>query len=96
MSHQVSNNIEQQQFELSNSLGLAKLQYSFKDNYIEFFHTEVPESMEGKGVGASLVVAAFEYAKSLDKSVIASCPFVAFYVKKHPELATQLSHEHEY
>jgi uncharacterized protein len=50
-------------------------------------HTEVPESLEGQGVGGQLVKAALEYAREQDLMVVPQCQFVASYIGRHPEYA---------
>lgn len=50
-----------------------------------FSHTEVPASMEGRGVGSKLVKAALDHVRGLGVMVIPSCPFVAAYIRRHPE-----------
>jgi len=48
-------------------------------------HTEVPESAEGKGVGSALARAALDHARREDLSVVPRCPFMASYIRRHPE-----------
>jgi predicted GNAT family acetyltransferase len=56
---------------------------SGKDIY--FTHTEVPPVLEGQGVGTELVSKALENIKSREMTLVPLCPFVAAYVKRHPE-----------
>ncbi len=49
-----------------------------------FAHTEVPESLSGRGVGTALVKTALDHARSLGVNVIPRCPFVAAYLRRHP------------
>ena len=48
-------------------------------------HTEVPKALEGKGVGKSIVEKSLNYIKDHDYKLAPLCPFVAAYVKRHPE-----------
>jgi len=48
-------------------------------------HTFVPESLEGRGLASALAKFALEYAKGKNLQVIVYCPFVATYLKRHPE-----------
>jgi predicted GNAT family acetyltransferase len=50
-------------------------------------HTVVPPAFEGRGVGSALARAALGYAREHGLSVKPSCPFIAGYIKKHPEWA---------
>jgi predicted GNAT family acetyltransferase len=48
-------------------------------------HTVVPPAFEGRGVGSALARAALGYAREHCLSVKPSCPFMAGYIRKHPE-----------
>jgi|SRR5690606_9681612 len=50
-----------------------------------FTHTAVPPSLAGSGVGSALVAGALDHARKLGVKVIPHCPFVAAYVRRHPE-----------
>jgi predicted GNAT family acetyltransferase len=80
-------------FEIHEGETIAFLEYRFHKKDIAFIHTEVPESMEGKGVGSALVKHAFEYARENNKPVMVYCPFVSTYMKRHPEVREQLDKE---
>lgn len=86
----ISNNEQQQQFEYREGDEIAQLVYRFYKQNIALMHTEVPASMEGRGVASALAAYAFEYAKTHNKKVMVYCPFVATYLKRHPELRSQL------
>ena len=53
-------------------------------------HTEVPDAYEGQGLGGLLVRHALDAARAAGKSVIATCPFAAAYIDRHPELQEYL------
>ncbi len=69
----------------------ALLTYMQQGDTIYFIHTEVPAAMEGKGVGGQLAKAGLEYARENQLKVVARCPFVAAYLKRHPEYADLVS-----
>ncbi len=48
-------------------------------------HTEVSVELEGKGVGSKLVKAAQEDIEKRGMKPVPMCPFVAGYIKSHPE-----------
>lgn len=85
MEFHVSNNKEQQQFEVHEDGELAVLQYRFHDNVIWLMHTEVPENLEGKGIASALAHYGLEWAKENKIKVKVMCPYVAVYLKRHPE-----------
>ena len=92
----ITNNTQQQQFEVRIEDNLAVLVYRFYKNDIAFMHTEVPESMSGKGIASSLAEYAFKFAQELGKPVMVYCPFVAGHLKRHPELREQLDKEYHH
>ena len=59
--------------------------YHRRDGLIAFTHTEVDASCEGRGFGSRLVEAALDDARDRGLEVAPLCPFVAHYVKRHPE-----------
>ncbi|MBZ5605580.1 MAG: N-acetyltransferase [Acidobacteriia bacterium] len=78
---QVVNNETAHRFEA----GAAFLSYHVKPGEITLIHTEVPAEMEGRGIGGKLARAALDYARTAHMRVVAMCPFVSEYVKRHPE-----------
>ncbi len=59
-----------------------------KQGIIFLTHTEVPVSLEGKGIGSIIVSKTMEYIRESGTVMAPLCPFVAAYLKKHPEKAT--------
>jgi uncharacterized protein len=64
-------------------VGLAA--YRRRDGRIAFTHTEVDESLEGRGFGSRLAEAALEDAAREGLNVVPLCPFIAYYIEQHPE-----------
>ncbi|WP_232622975.1 GNAT family N-acetyltransferase [Pareuzebyella sediminis] len=56
-----------------------------KENKIFLTHTEVPKSLEGKGVGSTIVSKVLGYIRENNLKLVPLCPFVAAYIKRHPE-----------
>ncbi len=50
-------------------------------------HTEVDAAFEGKGVGGRLVSQALDAERAAGRKIVASCPFVSAYLRRHPEYA---------
>lgn len=48
-----------------------------------FHHTEVGDEFSGRGLAGELVQAALTDARAAGKRIVAVCPYVAKYVKKH-------------
>ncbi|RAI97882.1 hypothetical protein LX64_04932 [Chitinophaga skermanii] len=88
---QVVNNETNLQFEVDYAGEKAVLVYRYyKQRNIAFMHTVVPGKLEGQGIASALAKAAFAFAAEQKKLVMVYCPFVAGYVKKHPEYLPQL------
>ena len=59
--------------------------YVRRPGAIVFTHTEVPPALEGRGVGSRLARDALDDARRRGLAVIPRCPFVAAYIRRHPE-----------
>ena len=66
---------------------LGFIDYQLATNAIVLVHTEVDEAHSGKGYAATLARSALEDARSRGLRVVPTCPYVASYVRKHPEYA---------
>ena len=86
----VRDNREASRYELHVDGHVAFLEYERRPRSIVLQHTEVPESLRGRGVGAILAKSALEMARAEGLRVIVHCPFVKAYLQKHPELAQPL------
>ncbi len=90
MKYIIINNEQLMHFEIHQGDDTGFLKYRYHNNSIAFMHTEVPASIEGRGVASALAQHAFKYAKEQHKKVKIYCPFVSIYLKRHPELSEQL------
>ncbi len=61
--------------------------YRLRGGDVVFTHTEVDPAFEGKGVGSTLVQAALDDVRRRGLGVIAMCPFVSAFIRRHPEYA---------
>ena len=82
---EIQNNEAGQQFEANVDGDLAFVEYRRSGNKLVLVHTEVPEALEGRGIGSQLAHAALEYARAQGLGVVPLCPFVASYIRRHPE-----------
>lgn len=82
---EVTNNGRQHQFEVVVDDYKAELVYRLRKKTLFLLHTFVPEEIGGKGIASKLAITALEYAKEKGYKLAVLCPFVAAYVKKHPE-----------
>jgi predicted GNAT family acetyltransferase len=83
----VRNNAEKQRFEVQIEDSIAIADYHLQGRTITFTHTEVPPSLKGRGVGSHLVKSALEESRKQEYRVVPACPFVAYYIRRHPEYA---------
>ncbi|MBL8782907.1 MAG: N-acetyltransferase [Alphaproteobacteria bacterium] len=72
-------------FELDVDGVIAFSEYRRKPGVVTFIHTEVPESLGGKGVGSKLARGALDLVRASGEKVIAKCPFIAAFIKKNAE-----------
>lgn len=88
---EVKNNADEQQYEVKAEGHTAMLVYEREGNSITFLHTEVPPALEGHGIASALAHTALEDARAQQLSVVPLCPFVASYIRRHPEYLSLLS-----
>ena len=67
------------------SVGLAAV--ADRGDQRVFYHTEVDEEFGGRGLASILVGEALEATRTDGKRVVATCPMVADFIKKHPEFS---------
>lgn len=91
MEYNIINNEKENQFELQLANEKALVAYQPLANGIAFLHTEVPASMEGKGIGLALAKHVLEYAKTNHLKIVVYCPFIQMYMRRHPEYNELLS-----
>src|SRR5271154_3172368 len=65
------------------TVGLAAV--ANRDNQRGFYHTEVEEQFGGRGLATILVEQALAATRADGKRVVATCPMVAAFIRKHPE-----------
>ena len=82
----IRDNAERHQFEIDLGDGeYAYAKYNLLSGAIRFYHTVVPESHGGQGLGTALIKAGLAAARARGLKVIPICPFFRAYLKKHPE-----------
>lgn len=65
----------------------GEIVYGIEPGLVVLIHTEVAPSAEGTGVGSRLVRGALDDARTRGLRVVPLCPFVAGYIRRHPEYA---------
>ena len=64
---------------------LSFIEYEMKGDVIALLHTEVDPALEGMGVGTAIVEKTLKYIEDAGLQLLALCPFVVAYIKRHPE-----------
>jgi predicted GNAT family acetyltransferase len=81
----VEHDAEHSRFVVRLPEGEAELLYApFSDDVLDLQHTEVPPSGQGHGVADALIRAALAYARAQGMRVIATCPYVQAWLRRHP------------
>jgi predicted GNAT family acetyltransferase len=60
-------------------------EYKRTDDLVVFPHTEVDPGFEGRGIGSALARAALDDARRRALPVLATCPFISGWMRRHPE-----------
>ena len=93
----VRDNPERCQFEIDLGDGeYAYAKYNLLPGAIRFYHTVVPESHGGQGLGTALIKAGLVAARERGLKVIPICPFFRAYLKRHVEEQDNVDPEHLY
>lgn len=85
MDFEIVDNPEKKRYEATVEGAMARIEYIKAQDKIYLTHTEVPQALEGKGVGSKLVAKVIEDIDQQGLTLIPLCPFVALYLKRHPE-----------
>ena len=82
----VTDNADASRYELHVGTELAAfLQYHINGKRLVLIHTETLEAFAGHGVAAHLVKTVLDEARDRGLRVVPRCPYVAHYIKEHPE-----------
>ena len=66
---------------------IGEIRYRREPDRLELVHTEVLPSAAGTGAGSQLVKTALDDIRARGLRVVPYCPFVAAYIRRHPEYA---------
>src|SRR6187397_2013030 len=90
---EVVNNRERLRFEYSSDGAVAELVYQLHSGRLRLIHTEVPNELEGRGLGGKLVSAAIDYAEQHGLVVAPYCEFARAWLQRHPDVAGRVTIE---
>jgi len=91
LADEIHDNKDLHRLELAVDGRTAFTQYKRAPGVITLLHTEVPKELEGHGIGSRLVRGELEMLRKEGVKVVAKCPFVVAYLKKHPEFQDLLA-----
>lgn len=72
-------------FEMKVGENLAFIKYNKRGNKMALIHTDVEPALKGKGAATAIVEKTLDYIEKNNFKLIPICPFVAAYIKRHPE-----------
>ena len=78
-------NSARHRFEMTVAGQIAYISYKEIPGRMTLIHTIVPPELEGQGVATAIIEKALDYLKTNQLKLIPMCPFVAAYIKRHPE-----------
>lgn len=85
-NYELIDNSPEHQYEFRIGDEIAKIEYiKTKNDEIYLTHTEVPLTLEGRGIGSQLIEKTLQNIELQRLRFVPLCPFVAGYIQKHPE-----------
>jgi predicted GNAT family acetyltransferase len=63
------------------------VRYVRHPDHLDLVHTEIGPAFEGRGLAAKLVAGVLADVRAAGGRIVPSCPYVAAYLKKHPDQA---------
>ena len=81
----IVNNEAKHRFEVKIGEQTAVLEYTRATGLIVYNHTEVPRDLAGQGIASQLAKTALDFARDNNLEVMPLCPYVAVYIRRHPE-----------
>lgn len=86
MNAPVRDNSPRQRYELEVEGELAFIDYRRNGRNVVMTHAQVPPAFRGGGIGSALVKGALALVRERGEKVVPLCPFVAHYLRRHPEV----------
>ncbi len=87
MTEVLRDNAARSRFELEIAGGPAFIRYRRVGPTLWLDHAEVPDALGGRGVGTRLVRGSLDLVRSRGERIVPRCPFIAWFVRGHPEYA---------
>ncbi|BEP14914.1 GNAT family N-acetyltransferase [Acidothermaceae bacterium B102] len=70
---------------------VGKAVYAVSGSRVIFLHTEVDPKVQGQGIAQELARQALDAVRASGRTVVPQCPFIAGYIRRHPDYADLVS-----
>lgn len=89
MEYEIEHQLEQKLFKTEVEGRTAFVQYRLLNGGLDIIHTIVPRPLEGQGIAAALVKAAYDYAVANGLKPKATCSYAVAWLQRHPEVTKE-------
>lgn len=89
MEYKIEHQPEQKLFKTEVEGRIAFVQYRLLNGGLDIIHTIVPRPLEGQGIAAALVKAAYDYAVANGLKPKATCSYAVAWLQRHPEVTKE-------
>ena len=89
MEYEIEHQTEQKLFKTEVEGRTAFVQYRLLNGGLDIIHTIVPRPLEGQGIAAALVKAAYDYAVANGLKPKATCSYAVAWLQRHPEVTKE-------
>lgn len=72
-------------FEVQTNDGTAYIDYRWSGSILNLLYIFVPVTFRGKGISSVLIEHVMQYAKEKKVKIKVFCPYIAKYIRMHPE-----------
>ncbi|HEU5098235.1 MAG TPA: GNAT family N-acetyltransferase [Roseiflexaceae bacterium] len=88
----VRHNPAKSRYELEVDGALALIEYRDAGGVRYYTHTEVPQALEGHGIGSLMAKTVLDEAQAENLTIVPLCPFVRGYIERHPQYKSLVKH----
>jgi predicted GNAT family acetyltransferase len=81
----IVDNTARSRFEYDVEGRTAFIDYRRAGNVLSLTHAEVPQELEGRGIGSLMARGALDLVRERGEKVIPVCSFVVAFIRRHPE-----------
>ena len=89
MEYKIEHQPEQTLFKTEVEGRTAFVHYRLLNGGLDIIHTIVPRPLEGQGIAAALVKAAYDYAVANGLKPKATCSYAVAWLQRHPEVTKE-------